>query len=154
MSEYEDFISEESKSWLEHIGQLESRIESCGRMMEIVGNLAEPKGIDYSNIPGTGINKDALADAIALKDELTGAWRDERMRLMSELDEALGIIYRLDSNQCAVLLYRYIAHMEWSEVADSIGYSEDHCYRLHRSALLSVHRFLPSMWRTEFPKAT
>ena len=156
MREYEDFIANESREWLEKVRTLKKRIDECDQMIEVVRYLAEPKGIDYASQPGSGVNKDAIADVVAAMDELTGRWRDERLRLDAELDEALGIIYRLEGKEpvlCSLLMYRYVAAMEWREVAKALSYSEDHCYKLHRAALVAIHRFIPPMYRTDIPKA-
>lgn len=155
MGEYEDFIASESRKWLEHVRTLKGRIKTCDDMMEVVRRLAEPKGIDYSKQPGGQSNKDAIADVVAAMDELTEAWRTERIRLTAELGEATSTIAKLDdAAQRTILLARYVDCLEWSDVASIAGYSEDHCYRVHRAALASLHRFIPPDWRTELPRAT
>lgn len=156
MREYEDFIAEESRAYLDKVRTLKKRIDECDQMIEVIRYLAEPKGIDYASQPGSGLNKDAIADVVAAMDELTGRWRDERLRLDAELDEALGIIYKLEGREstlCALLMYRYVSAMDWADVAEAMNYSEDYCYKLHRAALVAVHRFIPPMYRTDIPKA-
>lgn len=154
MQEYEDFIANESRAYLDKVRTIRNRIKVCDDMLEIVRRLAEPKGIDYASQPGSGVNKDAIADVVAAMDELSGAWRDERIRLMAELDEAVGTIYKIgDATLCVLLMSRYIDGLEWGDVAAVLNYSEDHCYKLHRVALVAIHRFIPPMYRTEIPQA-
>lgn len=154
MQEYEDFIAAESRAYLDKVRTIRNRIKVCDDMLEIVRRLAEPKGIDYASQPGSGVNKDAIADVVAAMDELSGAWRDERIRLIAELDEAVGAIYKVaDATLCVLLMARYIDGMEWADVACALNYSEDHCYKKHREALVAIHRFIPPMYRTDIPKA-
>lgn len=138
-----------SKRWLARVATLKGRIEECDGMVEVVRSLAEPKGIDYTrpNVMSS-MSKDAIADVVAAVDEMVGRWADERARLMSELDEAVETIHRLDDpTMSALLLMRYVDGMPWREVAERMAYSEAYCYELRDRACAMLEPLLPPGWR-------
>lgn len=156
MREYEEYMAAESRRWLDYVSTILPKIRSCDNMLEVVRYMAEPKGIDYTKPFVNGsISKDIIADTVAAMEELMGRWGDERQRLTSELDDAMATINRLEDPRHVMLLERrYIEGMQWKDVADDLGYSEQACYKMHNDAAVALHRYLPSGWRTEIPDAS
>lgn len=155
MNEFDRFRIDESKEWLKMVSELNGRIKTCDNMLEVVDRLGGVRGIDYSKPHIKASTKtDAMDDVIVAIEELKGKWRDEKLRIKAELDEATKTIYKIPvSTYCDVLILRYLECMPWEKVAEETGYGVDNCHKIHKKALLELYRYLPDGWKTKIPKA-
>lgn len=154
--EARDWRIDQSKAWLDHVSGLEDAISQTNTMLEVISRLAEPRGIDYSRpVISKSINPDYIADVIAVQDELSGRWRDERIRLCQELSEAGETIKRVSNKEYAnILTARYINHQPWAKIARAFNYSEDNLnHYILRKACRMLYDHLPSDWKVPIPKA-
>ena len=154
--EARDWKIEQAKAWLKHVSGLEGAISQTDSMLEVISRLAEPRGIDYSRpVVAKSVNPDYIADVIAVQEELSGKWRDERVRLCQELSEAGEIIRRIENQEYAeILTWHYIGHKSWAQIAYAKSYDEDHLsYYVQRKACRDLYDHLPSDWKVAIPKA-
>ena len=161
--EARDWKIDQSKAWLRHVSGLEDAISQTDTMLEVISRLAEPRGIDYSRpVVSKSINPDHIADVIAVQEELSGRWRDERIRLCQELSEAGEVIKRIGNQEYAdILTWHYIGHRSWAKIAYAKKYDEDHLsYYIQRKACRMLYDhpakdmlydYLPPEWK--LPKA-
>lgn len=156
MREYDEWRISEAREWLAYARGIQERIESADGTLEVIRRLAEPRGIDYTKpVVSHSVNVDAMADVVASMDELSGKWRDERIRLMAELDEVMEVISKVDNvTYRDLLVHRYVAGECWESVGASIHYDGNYANGyLDKAACLALHSVLPPGWRTQIPKS-
>ena len=155
MTEYEDWIISESDAWLKHIRRINHELVAADDTLEVIRRLQEPGGIDYSQPHVNGSPKgDVMADIIAATDELMGRWRDRRLELIGEQEDARAVILRMPTPRyrVALLLY-YVNGRTWDEASDLMGYEPNTVKKWMPMAKMELHRFLPDGWRTDVPKS-
>lgn len=144
----------QSTAWLEHIGGITMELERVDDTLEVISRLAEPRGIDYSRpVVSHSVVVDVIAETVAVMEELAVGWRDEKLRLAQEQNEARRIILKLPNKTYASLLIcRYVDRMKWDEVGRAIGYDGNYaCGYLDKPAKLMLYDYLPPEWK--LPKA-
>ncbi len=145
---------EQSKAWLDHVGGISMALERVDDSLEVISRLAEPRGIDYSRpVVAHSVVVDAIAETVAVMEELAVEWRDEKIRLTQEQNEARRTILKLPSKTYASLLIcRYVDRMKWEDVGNAIGYDGNYaCGYLDKPAKDMLYDYLPPEWK--LPKA-
>lgn len=144
----------QSTAWLEHIGGITMELGRVDDTLEVISRLAEPRGIDYSRpVVAHSLVVDAIAETVAVMEELAVGWRDAKIRLAQEQNEARRTILKLPNKAYASLLVcRYVDRMKWDEVGRAIGYDGNYaCGYLDKPAKLMLYDYLPPEWK--LPKA-
>lgn len=96
------------------------------RVSVSVNNDGMPHGSSQTDLSEYAAELDKLEhDLIAERYERIKAYKDIARRIKSLRSE----------NEMDVLFYRYIAGMDWWEIAEKMKYSERHVTRLHGKAL-------------------
>ena len=153
--EYFDYMCFWSREYLK-------RVRSCVHTIAMIRSeiacledqLDGLRGIDYSNVRGTGVaTDDAMVERIARIDELKAEFKDELDRNLQAQADAHRALSNVRQPWRAVLTYRYLECMKWSEVADLTGYSVHHCkHDLHENGLVELFPYVPHEF-DEFPEA-
>jgi len=144
----------QSTAWLEHIGGITMELGRVDDTLEVISRLAEPRGIDYSRpVVAHSVVVDTIAETVAVMEELAVGWRDAKIRLAQEQNEARRIILKLPNKAYASLLVcRYVDRMKWEDVGRAIGYDGNYaCGYLDKPAKLMLYDYLPPEWK--LPKA-
>lgn len=144
----------QSTAWLEHIGGITMELGRVDDTLEVISRLAEPRGIDYSRpVVSHSVVVDVIAETVAVMEELAVGWRDAKIRLAQEQNEARRTILKLPNKAYASLLVcRYVDRMKWDEVGRAIGYDGNYaCGYLDKPAKLMLYDYLPPEWK--LPKA-
>lgn len=97
------------------------------------GDVKIDTNIRHSAVEYTAIRFVALSDEIKETAE-------ELASLMKEIETTIKRVG--DSEVEAVLEMRYLSFMNWDEIADSLGYSVRHIFRLHRIGLKRVGSYV------------
>lgn len=145
---------EMSRAWLEHVGGISLELARVDDSLEVISRLAEPRGIDYSRpVVSHSVVVDVVAETVAVMEELAVEWRDEKIRLTLEQNEARRTILKMPTKTYASLLIcRYVDRMKWEDVGYAIGYDGNYaCGYLDKPAKLELYDYLPPEWK--LPKA-
>ena len=67
------------------------------------------------------------------------AARQKALDLAEEIQDVIEAVPDMEEQR--LLRLRYINGMKWEEVADAMGYSVQHIFRLHGDALISAEGF-------------
>lgn len=110
-----------------------------------------PSGIRYDRDNVQKSPSDVMPDKIIRITELTGEI-DKRIRTLERNKvEAMRLIYSLDDTRCRqILILYYLTQkergrlMNWLDVAEMIGYSEDWVKHMHGKALLELNNVVAS----------
>lgn len=83
--------------------------------------------------------KDAVAEVMG---DLVGLLKKQdklRIAMTRAVADVAGLIDRVDDkNLSLVMHYRYVACLSWRGVADKMGYSESHLFKLHDAAIKKI----------------
>lgn len=115
-------IQYEIESTQERIERLRSMMEKTTPTLSLTGGI--------SGTPSNDKMDKQMAKLLELERELIGKtiMLHERYKSIEEwIDSLPGI-------QGAIMRMRYVDGMKWPAIANRTGYSEVHCYELHRKA--------------------
>ena len=155
MDEFQDWKRGQALAWLKHIGDLVRDEATIDGTMEALRRIAEPSGIDYTKpVISKSVDVDVMTEVYCAMEEIAQEWRDRKIEIQAERNEARRTIFKVeDSRYRQLLILRYVDGNDWKSIARKMSYSEDNCYKLHDRAALALYDFLPPEWRTEIPKA-
>lgn len=132
-----------AQEYLSQIRSINLKIQAINEEIAEIRAALGVQAIDYSKVPGSISGTDKtfklICDLIDKQDELM----EKYISLLDKKQEILSILYRLPKHIYAELLYkRYFEYKKWIEIADEMGYSEEHIKRLHRVCLDEVEKML------------
>lgn len=107
---------------------------------ELLDSIRSPQGSD-GQPRGGGVASPIEAKAVRLAEKLT-EYQDAELEAIRIKRRVLRTINNVPGNKGAVLYERYINLLSWRQVADTLHYSERHCYSLHDQALNIVDRLI------------
>lgn len=119
----------------------EEAIERLRGQLELTGAAL---GVRVSQSQGG----DALPDGVAKLFDLIRRYCDELVGYADEVQVFNLAIDHLEPLQAEVLALRYLELLEWKQIADRIGYSEQHTYRVREAALIGLYDHMPEAWRS------
>lgn len=94
---------------------------------------------DYSKDKISGGRPMDISDKIAKLDALREEINNDWGRLIDERKKAKVLIQKIrDHRYISVLIERYVNAKEWEQIGNSLDYSVDGLYKLHREA---IHKF-------------
>jgi flagellar biosynthesis chaperone FliJ len=127
--------SEYTEKYLSQIFRYEKSIEV---KLEKLARYRDSKTIisDYIT-PGSGGSTGSAVETCVLQiEKLEKKIVDEINELTKLKADIERKVKKLEKDELReVIEYRYICGMKWSEVAESMAYTKEHIYRLHRKAL-------------------
>ena len=127
-----DIKKEYLREYRDHVNRIH-RIDA--EIRELRELKASAGAIKYTGMP-SGSNMGDLSDYGANLDELERSLIDERYHRIRTYKEIVKRIKKMRSRkESDVLFYRYIAGLDWWEIAEKMGYSERQIHRIHGAAL-------------------
>ena len=136
------------RSCVHTIAMIRSEIAELESMMDGIGAVR----YDREHVAGRA-DDEGLLRRIDRMDSLRAEFRDELDRNLQAQADAHRALANVRQPWRAVLTYRYLEGMTWADVAERVGYSEDHCRRdLHDNGLVELFPFVPHEY-DEFPGA-
>ena len=133
-------LQEENEKKKEYLSQY---LKAMRREQDILAEIQRLRAdrmfpsIVNDGMPGGGNHGD-LSDFAVLLDEqieLLKKERLEKVRAYSDILKRIKMV--MDDNERDTLWYRYISGMKWGEIADRMGYSVQHVFKLHGNALIN-----------------
>ncbi len=117
------------------------RVEELGEQSTATGSMA-PKETSVISSPTLQAKFESLIEDKADLEQMIAEELNNLVRIRTEVE---GLIWQAPTKQYRQLLtLRYIDCMDWQTIAGIMGYSEDHCYTLHREAVLTLRGQLNS----------
>ena len=132
-----------AKEYLMQIWDLDREIDikckALEQMRSQIGIRQQPDNQD--RVVGSGYPQDQIPDIvikIVTMEECLNRKIDKLIDLKAKiLDQIDGMESRTYRN---ILMCRYVLMMNWDDVAESVGYAVQHCYRIHGRALQEFYR--------------
>lgn len=141
-----------AKEYLTQYKKLKMKIklleEDIAILEASIGSSPAPRDKDMPRSPSTrNTTEDMLVNLIDLKQDKE-VMLHKAMITVSEISKTIealaGIEVQNVVTYMAVLYDRYILDMSWADIAENIGYSEDHTRGyLHGKALLAISPLIP-----------
>lgn len=155
MDEFIEWKRGQSMAWLQHIRDLIRDEATIDGTLEAIRRIAEPGGIDYAKpVISKSVDVDVMTEVYCSMEEIAQEWRDKRLEIEEERNEARRIIFKLpEARHRQVLVFRYVDGKDWKAIAKAMNFTEDNCYKLHSQAALALYDHLPGEWRTQIPDA-
>lgn len=132
-----------AEKYLRQYRDIKTQIEIEKSKRAIVEDLATLAGVDYTRISVQSAPADTVPDIVARllqMDDRISKKIEELLETLKEIEDRIGRIP--SATQRKVLQLRYLACMEWDEIADSINYSRRQTFRIHAAALRSMEKLL------------
>lgn len=134
------------KQYLEQVWYLEEEIkaidEQLAHLDSIIGRVTVVM-TDMPHSPNKVNSKEiALTDAIDLKKD-RAAKMEQLIKLHKEISTLIDEVPTRE-HRC-LLTMRYLNHRSWLFIADKLGVTERHVYRLHKSALKETENVIKKM---------
>lgn len=128
------------KEYLSQAFEINREIESLMMQIEKLNSLATRASATLSDMPKGTPSNDRLENIviriIELKDEAAKA-AEELMDKRKEVRSAIDAVSNSESR--TILALRYLSFMKWEEISETMNYSLDYVYQLHRKALSYIH---------------
>lgn len=143
-AEWESYKARWSKRYLADVrGMVHTVAMIESEIAEIAEMLDGITGIDYAR-DARGSDDEALIRRIEKLDSLRAEYVAELDGCVAAQARAHRALANIGQPFRALLTYRYIEGKAWADVADAIGYSEQHCKTvLHPRALSELYPFIP-----------
>jgi DNA-directed RNA polymerase specialized sigma subunit len=116
--------------------RIDSKLEQVQSLRELAGKAAATLS-DMPRNPSRDVHRmeDVICKMMDLKSEINA----DIDRLMETKRKVMAIIKKVESPELQMVLeLRYLCFKPWEEIADELGYSEQHVFRLHGAALNAV----------------
>ena len=130
------------KEYLMQAYRIDQRINSKLEQIAALHDLATKATVTYSDMPkssnrsGSKI-EDAIIKIIDLEDEIN----KDIDRLVDLKTDITHLIKKLDSHEYQILLeQRYLCFKSWEQISVDLGYSIQHTFRLHDTALQELSK--------------
>lgn len=157
--EWSRYRREQAERWLGHVAARVRRVDAL--RAEVDAKRTELDGlhaIDYSRPAvsvGMATGDDAMVDALyGLNRAISGYCRELADLTAEQADAHARLASLADATGAAALSMHYLAGLEWTEVADRLGYSKRHVFRIRDAALVEAYGVMPPEWRDPLPPAT
>lgn len=126
-----------SKTSLENYRDTAKLAENLYELLERIKARAERSTGAYCATAGSkGTAGDKVGNGVVNIDAIAMRYNEVLDRFVHDQIEVNAAIMELEDPRLLNLMAcRYLMGMEWAEVAQRIGYSEQSCYRLHNEAL-------------------
>ena len=130
------------------VAMIRSEIAELERSLDGVGAVR----YDREHVSGTS-DDDGLLRRIERMESLRAEFQEELDRNLQAQADAHKALSNVRQPWRAVLTYRYLEGLPWADVAERVGYSEDHVRKdMHDNGLVELFPFVPHEY-DEFPEA-
>ena len=96
------------------------------------------RGVSYDTTRVQKSMDNAMERYIVRTEELEEIIMETEQTILDKMRELDKRLRKLEFKYYLILRLRYINLLEWHEVADKVGFSEGHVYRLHGEALKRI----------------
>ena len=129
-----------AQEYLSQARYLDMRIRSKIKQIEDLNDLATSTTLVLSDMPKSPSGAQSrMADAICKIVDLQAEINGDIDKLVDLKREIVGVIKAVDNIELQTLLEkRYLCYMQWEEIAAEMGYSMQHIFRQHTSALKKI----------------
>ena len=131
------------KDYLNQAHRLDQRINSKLEQIASLHDLATKAAVTYSDMPrNPNKGKSRIEECIMKIMELEEEINRDIDRLVDLKTDITHLIKKLDSHEYQILLeQRYLCFKSWEQISVDLGYSIQHTFRLHETALEELSRF-------------
>ena len=128
------------KEYFNQAYQLDARINSKIEQVSRLHELANKATSTLSDMPGSATRnthrmEDTIIKIIDLENEINKEI-DRLVDLKTEMTRIIGSVQNIEYQR--LLELRYLCFRSWKQIADEMGYSKQHIFRLHNDALEKV----------------
>lgn len=128
----------QAKAYLNQIRELDVKIRQRRDEIDVLRETAMSQSmqLDADRIRTDSPDQDPMATKVIRYVEIQKEVEDLLLELMELKHTVIGQIHQLnDANLMTVLCMRYVELMTWEQIADDMGYSLQHVFRIHGKAL-------------------
>lgn len=119
------------------------RYEILEDKREIIRSELMPKSPMMSDMPKAHSQTDRMADYMAKIEKLEEDINQARSQMLEKMIFVSELIAKVDDTAIyQVLYYRYIKGSKWETIAEALGYTDRHLYRLRLQGLEAVSALL------------
>ena len=97
----------------------------------------------------TSPTADTIPNAVIRLQELIADYVTDLAEYVDEIRTFIACLDQIDKTQARALHARYVKLHMWKQIADEMGYSEQHIYEIRASALVSLYDVMPEFWRSK-----
>ena len=128
------------KEYFNQAYQLDARINSKIEQVSRLHELATKATSTLSDMPGSATRnthrmEDTIIKIIDLENEINKEI-DRLVDLKTEMTRVISSVQNMEYQR--LLELRYLCFRSWKQIADEMGYSKQHIFRLHNDALEKV----------------
>ena len=128
------------KEYFNQAYQLDARINSKIEQVSRLHELATKATSTLSDMPGSATRnthrmEDTIIKIIDLENEINKEI-DRLVDLKTEMTRVISSVQNMEYQR--LLELRYLCFRSWKQIADEMGYSKQHIFRLHNEALEKV----------------
>ena len=128
------------KEYFNQAYQLDARINSKIEQVSRLHELATKATSTLSDMPGSATRnthrmEDTIIKIIDLENEINKEI-DRLVDLKTEMTRVISSVQNIEYQR--LLELRYLCFRSWKQIADEMGYSKQHIFRLHNDALEKV----------------
>lgn len=109
---------------------LQDEYDQEALMIDAVRSLSDNDGMPH----GSGISKPTEEKAVRLSEKRMKLV-DAKLEAIRIRQEVFDVVSKVPDVPGRILMLKYIYLQDWPDVADSVGYSLRHVFRLHREAV-------------------
>ena len=133
-----------AKEFLQSIRMERMEVDHMSDMLEELRTSLLPSAIRYDKIDvQVSLPDDPMAETFAKIEEIETQIRDHLTGMMDKYNQAVALVLQLEKSEHRQVLQAYYldpAHPKWQQVADRLGYSEQHIFRLHNDAIEQLEK--------------
>jgi DNA-directed RNA polymerase specialized sigma subunit len=133
-----------AKEFLQSIRMERMEVDHMSDMLEELRTSLLPSAIRYDKIDvQVSLPDDPMAETFAKIEEIETQIRDHLTGMMDKYNRAVALVLQLEKSEHRQVLQAYYldpAHPKWQQVADRLGYSEQHIFRLHNDAIEQLEK--------------
>ena len=133
-----------AKEFLQSIRMERMEVDHMSDRLEELRTSLLPSAIRYDKIDvQVSLPDDPMAETFAKIEEIETQIRDHLTGMVDKYNRAVALILQLEKSEHRQVLQAYYldpAHPKWQQVADRLGYSEQHIFRLHNDAIEQLEK--------------
>lgn len=128
-----------AKEFLQSIRNEQNEINHLFEFVEELRTSFLPSAIRYDKLDiQTLMPEDPMAKTYAEIDEVERSIRELLAKLMEKYNKAVTMVLALEKAEHRQVIQTYYLnseHLNWNQVADRLGYSKQHTFRIHNEAM-------------------
>lgn len=124
------------RDFLYRVSRLDAIITVKNRLLEKYVARQGPRGARAASYDSTGVHGGCSQSSAETVVNTLSCLRDEILALKAEISRAVWLIGKLqDLRENEILTLRYLLHESYEGIAEKMGYSLRHVFKLHKTAM-------------------